>query len=529
MAKYPIGIQDFSTIRNGGYVYVDKTHLIPLVVEGGKYLFLSRPRRFGKSLFLSTLEYFFLGERELFKGLSVDSYEWDWENYPIIHLDLNGADFTAPEAIDQRLSQALYEIERKYALESPKELSNPERLRSLITRLYEKTGKPVVVLVDEYEKPVSDNLDQPELLEKNRDKLRGFYAVLKSMDKYLQLVFLTGVTKFGQMTVFSGLNNIRDISLNPDYGSICGVTEEELLSTFTEGIENLAAKRGIGKEEAVKLLKYNYDGYHFSEECPDIYNPYSLINAFADKKISSYWALTGTPSLLAKILKEKNFDPEKLDGAKADEKRLMGVNNQINDPVALFYQTGYLTIKSYNPDTELFTLGYPNHEVEQAFFDYLLPNYSGLNVMETSSFIDQLRDFLENGEARKAMEVLEEFSAGISYDVIPLAETERHFQYLIYIVSKLLLARKNFVKVEEKTSDGRIDLMIATNDFVYIIEIKIDGTKEKALQQIKDKDYALQFRNDEREVFIIGMNFSSELRRIEGFLIERYRGREGEG
>lgn len=520
MERYAIGMQDFGNIRRGGYVYVDKTQYIPLLLEGSKYYFLARPRRFGKSLFLSTLEYFFLGERDLFKGLSIDSYEWDWTEYPVIHIDLNGADYTQSTSLDERLSANLgsYEIQEEKKETNP--LAIQERFRNLITSLYDKTGKQVVVLVDEYEKPILDTLDYPELSDKHKELLRGFYGVLKSLDKYLKFVFLTGVTKFGQMNVFSGLNNIRDISLLEDYGAICGITEKEMIDNFPKGIEDLAKEEEIEFEEAVHLLKENYDGYHFSKKCPDIYNPYSLINAFADREINAYWSATGTPSLLAKILKKKNFDLEKLDKARADRERLMGMNNQFEDPVALFYQTGYLTIKTYDKYSKNYILGYPNKEVEKAFFKYLLPNYSGQNIMETSSFMDQFKEALERGNPRLAMEVFEDFSAGISYDVIPLAETERHFQYIVYIVTKLLSSRTTTVKVEDKTSDGRIDLLITTPEYIYVVEIKKDETPEEALKQIRNKEYALQYRNDTRKVFLIGMNFSTEKKRLDGFIIE---------
>ena len=519
MPKYPIGLQDFLCLRNDGYIYVDKTRYICELIENGKYYFLGRPRRFGKSLFLSTMEYFFRGRRELFKGLYIDTYPWDWKEYPVIHLDLNGSNYPDSESLNERLSNFLSEYEQSFSLAEDKAGSLSERLRNLIIKAYEKRGLPVVVLVDEYEKPVIDNIDNPDIMEKHRQSLQGFYSVLKSLDKYLKLVFLTGVTKFGQLNVFSGLNNIRDISLNPKFGAICGITFEELTEYFKEGINDLAKDRACGFEEVLSLLKTKYDGYHFSRNCPDIYNPFSIINALADLSVRPYWSYTGTPSILAKVLKQQNFNIESLEGIRVDESRLMGIHNQINDPVALFYQTGYLTIKEFNQESELYTLGYPNYEVEQAFFNYLLPNFSGMNIIKTDSFMQDLSMAFETGDAKKAMETLEEFSAGISYDVIPKTESERHFQYLLYIICKLLLSRKNFVKVEEKTSDGRIDLLISTSRYVYIIEIKKDNNSQKALEQIMEKEYHLQYRGDSRKVFLIGMNFSSEKRRLDGFTI----------
>lgn len=521
--RYSIGIQDFEEIRKGGFIYVDKTSFIPILLEQSKYYFLARPRRFGKSLFLSTLEAFFSGQRDLFKGLAIYKYNWDWSPYPVIHIDLNGANYTnGKETIIEKLSFILKEQEIKYGIKNNyQDISL--RFQYLISKLYEKTGKQIVVLIDEYEKPVLDTIGNKEINDWHRETLRGFYGVLKSLDKYLKLVFLTGVTKFGQMNVFSGLNNIRDISLNPKFGSICGITQDELLINFQEGISQIAEDRKLGKDEILLLLKKKYDGYHFSWKCPDIYNPYSLINAFADGKISSYWVYTGTPALLANVLRKRNYDLKKLDGIKVHEKRLLGLNDEFDDPVALFYQTGYLTIKNYDEENEEYILSYPNIEVEEAFFDYLLPDFTGQNVSETSSFIDELRFGFEKGDPKKSIEVLEEFFSGISYDVIPAAEVERHFQYIIYIICKLLIVRRQFVKVEEKTSNGRIDLLIATNDYVYIIEIKRDRSAQEALNQIKEKEYALQWRNDPRKVFLIGINFSTGNKRINDFKISTVR------
>ena len=374
MARYAIGLQDFKSLRKGDYIYVDKTDYIARLLEGSKYYFLGRPRRFGKSLFVSMLEYFFNGERDLFKGLAVDSYKWNWETYPVIHLDLNGANYTErKEALVSKLIQQLKYTEEKYdIIPSTEEIA--ERFEYLITQLYKKTGKEVVVLVDEYEKPVLDVIDNPALSDSYRETLRAFYSVLKSTDKYLKLVFMTGVTKFGKMSVFSGLNNIKDISLDDRYGAVCGITRQELIENFREGIVSLATKKKVTYEEALEILKSNYDGYHFSEDCPDIYNPYSLLNALDSRKIEAYWAETGTPTLLIQTLLRRNYDLSELDGVYASSKRLTTLTDQLDDPIPLFYQTGYLTIKSYDENLEQFLLSYPNLEVEKAFFDFLHKN-----------------------------------------------------------------------------------------------------------------------------------------------------------
>lgn len=521
MERYAIGMQDFGEIRKGGYVYVDKTSYIEKLLAGAKYYFLARPRRFGKSLFLSTLEYFFLGDRELFKGLAIETYESNWEPFPVIHIDFGISTYTEGiEYLKSALHSTLQRYEDRYNIVPDTSDTLIVRFNNLIRGAYEKTGKQVVVLVDEYEKPVLDTIDHDELCDRNKDFLRGFYGVLKSLDKYLKFVFLTGVTKFGQMNVFSGLNNIRDISLLEEYGAICGITEKEMIDNFPQGIEDLARAEEKVFEEAVQILKENYDGYHFSRNCPDIYNPYSLVNAFADKSIKAYWSYTGTPALLVKILFQNHYDLEELDGVEAGEERLLGINNRFDDPVSLFYQTGYLTLKGYDKETREYILGYPNREVQKAFFNFVLPYYYDAHSHRSESVVSNLNRSLIKGDPWKAMEYLESFSSGISYDVIPIPEVERHFQSILYIVVKLLTSSTVKVTPEWKTSDGRIDLLIETPKYVYIIEIKRDQSPEQALKQVKEKDYALQFRNDARQVFLIGMNFSTQKKRLDGFLIE---------
>lgn len=520
MVKYPIGMQDFKEIREKGFLYVDKTHFIPLLLRGSKYFFLARPRRFGKSLFLSTLEYFFHGDRSLFNHLEIDSFEWDWTNYPVIHFDFSGANYTVEKGMETRIAFALNEYEKLFGVNPLPEFPLEERFRNLIIQTFEKTGKQIVVLVDEYEKPVIDNLDNSNLFEHNRNFLRGFYSVLKSCDKYLKLVFLTGVTRFGQMSVFSGLNNIRDISMNPLFASICGVTEKELVHNFSRGIQELADAENTDFQGALQLLKYNYDGYHFTKNSQDIFNPYSLINCLEDKSIKPYWSFTGTPSLLAKLLISKDYNLEMLDGVMASEETLMGINNQFDDPVALFYQTGYLTIKSYDKDLDEFVLGYPNKEVEKAFFQFILPYYYKHRNNESESVIGNLNRFIIKGEAEKAVKALQSFSSGISYDLIPNVEVERHFQSMMYIVVKLLASFKVKITPEWKTSDGRIDLLIETPKFVYIIEIKRNSNPEEAMKQIYNKNYFLPFVADSKKVFLVGMNFSTEKKRLDGFIIK---------
>lgn len=520
MVRYPSGQSSFEDIRNTNCLYVDKTAYIKRLIDTGKYFFLGRPRRFGKSLFISTLEAFFLGKKQLFDGLDIASYDWTWVAYPVIHLDFAPASYRENWELEQRINNILEEYERVYNLSSVNPRDIAGRLNKVISRAYEQTGRQVVVLVDEYEKPVIDNLDNEEVRERNRAKLSGFYGVLKSLDAKLKMVFLTGVTKFGQMSVFSGMNHISDISLLDEYGEICGITEDELLDTFSEGIEELARVKETNIHDVVALLKEYYDGYHFSARCRDLYNPYSIIQALSTKKIEAYWASTGTPSFLVATLMNEDFNLEDLEGFKADYDQLTGVDNQVGDPIALFYQTGYLTIKGYNIEEELYTLGYPNREVEKAFFKYLLPKYAGQGTVKTDTLLTGMRRAIISGLAEKMLSLLKSYMADISYDLIPRPEVERHFQTIMTLIFKAVLPPKFEVKVENKTSDGRSDIEIKTDRFIYIIEIKIDSTARKALEQIKMKDYALRYRHDGRHIFLIGVNFSKETRRIEDWMIE---------
>ncbi|MCH5216950.1 MAG: ATP-binding protein [Muribaculaceae bacterium] len=521
MLKYPLGLSDFKGIRQDRYYYIDKTAYIKTLIENGKFYFLGRPRRFGKSLFLSTMEYFFRGERALFEGLNITSYDWNWEEYPVIHIDLGPKNYRSEESIYERLDEVLEDYEVKYGVELSGNRKNIEsRLSRLIKKAYHVSGRQVVVLVDEYEKPVVDLLDNPELMKINRDILRGFYSVLKSSDEFLKLVFLTGVTKFGQMSVFSGLNNITDISFDFRFGAVCGITEKELTETFYEGIEDFAKRNKTDFNGAVLLLKENYDGYHFNEDCPDIYNPYSLVKALYSQKIGSYWSQSGTPALLANALLSKKYNIERIPGTRVSERRISRIDNQYEDPIALLYHTGYLTIKSYDETTEEYILDYPNREVEHAFLEYLLPSFSSNKDLDSESLINELKSYLLMGDCNAFVETLKAITAGIEYDLIPKVESERHFQYMIYIISRLLVSRNINVIAEDRTSDGRIDMSIVTPDFTYIIEFKINSSAEKALIQINEKEYYLKYQNNKRKIFLIGMNFNTEKRRVDDTKIQ---------
>ncbi len=514
--KYPIGQQSFEQIREEGCLYVDKTRYIEMIISSGnQYYFLGRPRRFGKSLFLSTLECFFEGRRELFKGLYVDTIDWDWESHPVLYLDLNSADYEVEGEFEDLIENQIGEWEEKYGL-VPKVKSHAVRFRNIIEAAYEKTGKKVVILVDEYDKPLVNSLDNKERFERYRSKLASVYSNFKSSAKYIKLVFLTGVSRFGKLSVFSDLNNIRDISFNDKFAAICGITEAEMFENFVEGISALAEARRKSRDEIIATLKRRYDGYHFSENCPDIYNPYSLLNTFEDEKFGSYWIRTGTPSLLMKQLRRTNVDLQSLYKAKGSENQLSGLDFDRLNPIALFYQTGYLTIKSYDELSDLFQLGYPNEEVTEGFYGYILPYYATLHNEEVKVFIVNLADEFEAGNVEGAMKRLRSLFADLSYDL--QINAEKDVRNVLFLVFKLL---GMYSEAEYHTSDGRIDILVRTPKYVYIMELKFDKTAEEALDQIKRKEYHLPWSVDNRQLIAIGINFSSEKRRIDDWLSER--------
>ena len=519
MKRYPVGSFDFKNLREEGFIYVDKTAYIVDLLKGSNYYFLARPRRFGKSLFLSTLEYFFKADRDLFKGLAIDTYtEWDWNSYPVVRLDLNGVDYSKG-SVEEKIDSILQHYEKEYDVE--KKFENPGiRFEHLLKGIHEKTGRKIAVLIDEYDQPIMDTLDNDSLRKSHIDTLRGFYSVLKSLDSILKMVFITGVTKFGHMNIFSGLNNLRDISLENKFGAICGITEAELHNNFEEGIRVLAENEETDYDGAINLLKKNYDGYHFSENCPDIYNPFSIVSALASESINWYWASTGTPKILAEALKTQDISVYELDGVKIGKNQLMDIKSDVSDIIPLFYQTGYLTIKTYEKKTKRFILGFPNMEVENAFFNYLLPVYGNIPKNKVESAFNNLLDGILGGNPELVMSTLVAFTASINYDLIPKPETERHFETIIYLFLKLLLPYTEEVKTEERTSDGRIDILVKTHSYVYIMELKTDQSAEVALNQIKRKDYALPYSAGNRKVFLIGINFSTKKKRIEDYKIK---------
>ena len=506
---YPIGIQNFEKIRKDGYVYVDKTALIHRLATTGTYYFLSRPRRFGKSLLISTMEAYFKGKKELFKGLAMEQLEKDWTEYPVLHLDLNSGRYMEPKDLDVVLQQHLNNWEAQYGV-TPKYEDFAARLNDIIDAATEKTGRQIVVLVDEYDKPIVNNLGNETLTDYYRKTLQGFYGVLKAKDGQIRFGFLTGVSKIGKLSVFSTLNNLTDISLNADYADICGISENELRKYFDASVCELASTHSMTNEECYAKLKRMYDGYHFSEGSDGMYNPFSILNTFYAKAFREYWFETGTPTLLVNVMKQTSFDVTTLsDRVVVSADDLNGMQDIINRPVPLFFQTGYLTIKDYDSEFQEYTLGFPNDEVKNGFLRFIYSYYVPVNPAEGTT-TGKLARSLRAGKPEEFMKILEVIFSGATYEIA--INSERAFQQAMYIIMELL---GEFVEAERHTSNGRIDLLLQTKDYIYIIELKIDNTADAALRQIEEKGYAKPFANDPRKLFKIGVSFSTENRRIE--------------
>ncbi|WP_199662187.1 ATP-binding protein [Parabacteroides sp. AF17-28] len=511
---YPVGIQNFEKIRKDDFFYIDKTALVYQLVKNGNYYFLSRPRRFGKSLLISTLEAYFEGKRELFEGLAIEKLEKDWVKRPVLHLDLNTEKYETPESIENILNDTLCQWEKIYGTE-PSETSLPLRFKGIIRRANEKTGHRVAILVDEYDKPMLQAIGNEELQRSFRSTLQAFYSVIKTMDGYIKFALLTGVTKFGKISVFSALNNLMDLSMWNDYVALCGITEQELRDNFKEGIEELAKAQRMTYEETCAVLKENYDGYHFTEDSIGIYNPFSLLNTFAKRKFGNYWFETGTPTYLVELLKMHDYDLHEMAHVETDEDTLNSVDSSSTNPIPVIYQSGYLTIKEYDQRFGTYRLGFPNREVEEGFMKFLLPFYANITKVDTTFNIQKFVREIESGDYDSFFRRLQSFFADTPYELI--RDLELHYQNVLFIVFKLI---GFYVKAEYHTSNGRIDLVLQTNDFIYIMEFKLNGTAEEALRQINEKNYAQPFASDPRKLFKIGINFSNETRNIEQWIVE---------
>ena len=518
--KYPIGIQSFDRIIEDGFVYVDKTDMLYSLVKEGSIYFLSRPRRFGKSLLLSTLKNYFLGRKELFKGLKMEALEKDWKVYPVFHIDFNGGNFTQKGVLQRWIDGYVSSWEREMGIEADKSLPTGLRFIELLKTAYEKSGLRAVVLVDEYDKPIRDVLDyDKELEEEHRNILKGFYSTFKGADEYLQFVFLTGVTKFSQVSVFSGFNQPKDISMHAKYETLCGISQEELESYFREPIEELTEAYRCSYDEMLDMLKSQYDGYHFSDRMTDVYNPFSLFNAFDSGRIYDYWFKSGTPTYLIRLLAHSDENVNEITGKFYSPEEFIDYKANVEQPLPMIYQSGYLTIKEFDMEEMTFLLDFPNNEVKRGFLTMVASSYFG-DKMETASWIRKAVSQLKKGELDDFRTGMTSFLASIPYTMRRKEnerEKERYFHYTFYLIMRLISVYT--VYTEKVQSHGRVDCIVETPDYVYIFEFKLDGTADEALRQIEEKGYAREYESDNRKLYKIGAVFSSETGTIEEWIV----------
>ncbi len=526
--KYPIGIQDFAQIIQDGYVYVDKTDLVYKLATEGKIYFLSRPRRFGKSLLISTLKYYFQGRKDLFKGLAIDKLEKQWAEYPVFHISFSNGNFTDGKILRQILKDYVAEMETVYG-RNPNANTIGGRFASVLKAAHKKTGRRAVVLIDEYDKPLLDVIDldlqvtdsegnRMRIEDYNRNLLKGFYSLFKDADEDLQFVMLTGVTKFSQVSVFSGFNQPDDISMNRRYESLCGITKEELLTVFDSSIRELADDLGISYEETVERLKKKYDGYHFGRKMVDIFNPFSILNCFNTLELRNFWFSSGTPTYLVRLLAHSNENINELVGRYYDASQFIEYRADIEQPLPMIYQSGYLTIKDINIARNTYLLDFPNEEVKNGFVETLASRYF-TKSSQPKFWVNDVTDALERGDTERFENLMTALLSSTTYRFQhkqDKMECERYFQYTFYLIVKML----GFYSAvsEKETSEGRIDCVVECPSYVYIIEFKLNGSSEAALRQIEDRGYAKPYASGSRKVIALGINFSSEKGTIDGFL-----------
>ena len=502
---YPIGIQTFSKIREGNYLYIDKTEYVyRMTHSASSYMFLSRPRRFGKSLLTSTLHSYFSGRKEQFHGLAMEKLEKEWTEYPVLHFDMSTAKHADSEQLLQELNLKLYGYEQIYG-RLEEEVNPNQRLMGLIKRAYEQTGKKVVVLIDEYDAPLLDVVHERENLDVLRNIMRNFYSPLKACDPYLRYVFLTGITKFSQLSIFSELNNIKNISMDEPYAAICGISEDEIRLQMKDDLGGLAKKLEITPEEALMKLKENYDGYHFTSPSPDIYNPFSLLNAFADGKFGSYWFGSGTPTYLVKMLNKFGVKPSEIGRRQLKSSVFDAPTETMTDAVPLLYQSGYITIKDYNKMLDLYTLDIPNKEVRLGLMESLLPYYVNNKTPEATTMVAYLFYDIQNGDMDAALHRLQEFLSTIPY--CDNTRFEGHYQQVFYIIFSLL---GYYVDVEVRTPRGRVDIVLRTKTTLYVMELKLDKSAGEAMEQIDLKNYPERFALCGLPVVKVAVSFDSE-------------------
>lgn len=509
LLKYPIGVQSFKQIRENGFLYIDKTEKIWMLANLGKYYFLSRPRRFGKSLMLSTLKAYFLGQKELFEGLAINEYEKDWVEYPVFHFDFNPQIYDSVDALKMTITRQLEEFETTFGL--PKgEGAIPDRFISLIKGAFAKTGRNAVILVDEYDKALLATIDNKPLYEEFQTVLKGFYGVLKTCDEWIRFVMITGVGRFAHVSIFSDLNNLNDISLDKKYNDLCGISETEFNENFGPEIEEIARRYRMTPEEAKSELKLMYDGYRFTdpEYCEGIYNPFSLLNCFSKSDMSNYWFSTGTPTFLVKLLMRQGYNFSHLD-FKVDDSELKGVNNPEKSVVSLLYQTGYLTIKSFDYRTGTYTIGLPNREVKSGLYRLAFVIYGGPG-QELSFRYTQFATDLENGDVEGFIQRLKSLFANIPHE--QMLKTEAAFHNVIFLLFTLL---GYITESEHHVNTGISDLVIKTPGRVYIFEFKLNSTAKAAMEQINSRHYDEPYRAEGRQIIKVGINFSTAARNID--------------
>ena len=502
---YPIGIQTFSKIREGNYLYIDKTEYVyRMTHSASSYMFLSRPRRFGKSLLTSTLHSYFSGRKDLFHGLAMEKLEKEWTEYPVLHFDMSTAKHADSEQLLQELNLKLYGYEQNYG-RLDEEVNPNQRLMGLIKRAYEQTGKKVVVLIDEYDAPLLDVVHERENLDVLRNIMRNFYSPLKACDPYLRYVFLTGITKFSQLSIFSELNNIENISMDEPYAAICGISEDEIRSQMEEDVDRLAKNLEVTLEEALMKLKENYDGYHFTYPSPDIYNPFSLLTAMEKGKIGSYWFGSGTPTYLIKMLDKFGVKPSEIGRKQLKSSAFDAPTETMTDAVPLLYQSGYITIKDYNKMLDLYTLDIPNKEVRLGLMESLLPHYVDNKTPEATTMVAYLFYDIQNGDMDAALHRLQEFLSTIPY--CDNTKFEGHYQQVFYIIFSLL---GYYVDVEVRTPRGRVDIVLRTKTTLYVMELKLDKSAGEAMEQIDLKNYPERFALCGLPVVKVAVCFDSE-------------------
>lgn len=514
--RYPVGIQTFSEIRERNYLYIDKTqYLVDFIDKGYKYVFLSRPRRFGKSLFASMIHAFYEGRKDLFEGLAIGEYEKDWVKHPVLHFDMSAAKHMDTKQLDDYLDYLLLPYEKQFGTEENKDKAPNIRFANIVKAAYEQTGRKVVLIIDEYDAPLLDVVHEEQNLAALRRATQNFYSPIKSLDPYLEFVFLTGITKFAQLSIFSELNNLFNISMYDKYSAICGISSEELHTQMLPDVERLAEHLHLSVDETFERLKRKYDGYHFSKNSEDVYNPFSLIKALASDDISDYWFDSGTPTYIIKLLQKYNVGLRDLTGQDAGVSDFDVSPENMTTVLPLLYQSGYLTIKHYDPMIDLYTLGYPNEEVRTGMVRSLAANYLTPAEGTNSSFVIKFVKAVIADDMEQALTLMRAYLAGVSYRLSN--KTERDVQTIFYLVFSLI---GSFIKVEEESAHGRADVVITLPSVVYVMELKFDGSADAALRQIDEKGYLIPYTADGKRLVKVGVNYSSEERTITEWRIE---------